>query len=76
MNHWFSDLEGRSVTINESLSLQRDAIERVSERFVALDAHAATVSEHVIGSREISLSLKQKALVMSNLIGRFRITVD
>lgn len=76
MNHWFSDLEGRSVTINEALSLQREAIERVGERFVALDAHAATVSQHVAGSREISLGLKQKAHLMSDLTGRFRITVD
>ncbi|WP_341581900.1 methyl-accepting chemotaxis protein [Marinobacter metalliresistant] len=76
MNHWFSDLERRSVTINEALSLQREEIDRVGERFVALDAHAATVSGNVAGSREISLGLKQEAHLMSDLTRRFRTTFD
>ncbi|KPQ01639.1 methyl-accepting chemotaxis protein [Marinobacter sp. HL-58] len=72
MNHRFSELERQSITIDEALSLQRDEIDRVGDRFITLDAHAATVSNNVAGSREISLALKQEADSMSDLTGRFQ----
>lgn len=75
MNHRFSELERRSITINEALSVQREEIDRVGDRFVALDAHAATVSQSVAGSREISLGLKQEAHSMTELTGRFQTSV-
>lgn len=76
MNRWFSDLEQRSTTINETLSLQREEIDRVGSRFATLDAHAATVSENVAGSREISVALKSEANSMNELTARFRTSID
>lgn len=76
MNRWFADLEQRSNTINEALTLQRDEIDRVGSRFATLDAHAATVSENVVGSREISFALKREANSMNELTARFRTSFD
>lgn len=75
MNRWFSDLEQRSATINEALTLQREEIDRVGRRFNTLDDHAATVSENVAGSREISIALKREADTISNLSARFRTSI-
>ncbi len=76
MNRWFADLEQRSNTINEALTLQREEIDRVGSRFATLDAHAATVSENVVGSREISFALKREANSMNELTARFRTSFD
>ncbi|MBS3805728.1 MAG: methyl-accepting chemotaxis protein [Oleiphilaceae bacterium] len=76
MNRWFSDLELRSATVNEALSLQREGIDRIACRFAALDAHATTVSDNVAGSREISVALKHEANSMNDLTARFRTSID
>lgn len=76
MNRWFAELEQRSVTINDALTVQREEIERVGSRFATLDAHAATVSENVVGSREISFALKKEANSMNELTARFRTSFD
>lgn len=76
MNRWFADLQQRSEIINEALLVQREEIERVGARFATLDAHAATVSENVVGSREISFALKNEANSMNQLTARFRTSFD
>ncbi len=76
MNRWFADLQQRSEIINEALLVQREEIDRVGSRFATLDAHAATVSENVIGSREISFALKNEANSMNQLTARFRTSFD
>ncbi len=76
MNRWFADLQQRSEIINEALLVQREEIDRVGSRFATLDAHAATVSENVVGSREISFALKNEANSMNQLTARFRTSFD
>ncbi len=76
MNHRFSDLELRSATINDALMLQREEIDRVGLRSDALDAHGATLTHSVAGSREISVALKREALSMRDLTARFRTSAD
>ncbi|HAO24438.1 MAG: chemotaxis protein [Methylophaga sp.] len=76
MNHWFADLEQRTTTINQALSMQREEIDRVGLRFATLDNHASTVSETIAGSRAISIALKTEANSMNNLTARFRTSFD
>lgn len=76
MNHWFADLEQRTTTINQALSMQREEIDRVGFRFSTLDSHASTVSETIAGSRAISVALKSEANSMNNLTSRFRTSFD
>ena len=76
MNHWFADLEQRTTTINQALSMQREEIDRVGLRFAILDNHASTVSETIAGSRAISIALKTEANSMNNLTARFRTSFD
>ncbi|HSG92584.1 MAG TPA: hypothetical protein VK999_02650 [Methylotenera sp.] len=72
MNRWFADLEQRSDTINEALTLQHEEIDRVGSRFATLDAHAARVSESVVDSRESGFALKRRANSMNELTAHFR----
>ena len=68
----FGGLQRHTIEINDAVRAQRDEIDRVGRRTVALEGSADVLIQSVGNSRDISEALRQESLSMRQLIARFR----